>query len=89
MILRCDVVNLWFVGAFWQEEKESRADLMMRVFCFLSSWTNIFVTLLYLIFVKNLLLAEHVYFQQTALVSLLVINLFMHDSHTEDITNYC
>ena len=42
-----------------------------------------------LIFVKNLLLAEHVYFQQTALVSLLVVNLFMHNNYTEDITNYC
>jgi len=39
--------------------------------------------------VKNLLLAEHVYFQQTALVSLLVVNLFMHNNYTEDITNYC
>jgi len=46
-------VSLWFVGAFWEEEKESRADFMMRIFCRISSWTNIFVTLLYLIFVKK------------------------------------
>jgi len=82
-------VNVWFVGAFWGEEKESRADFMMRIFCRVSSWTNIFVTLLYLIVVKNLLLAEHVYFQQTALVSLLAINLFMRNIYTEDTTNYC
>ena len=82
-------MNLWFVGAYWEEEEQSRADVMMRIFCCISSWTNIFVTLLALIFMKNLLLAEHVYFQQTILVSVMVINLFMHNSYTEDITNDC
>ena len=56
-------MNLWLVSAFLEEEKEFRADLMKRIFCCISSWTNIFVILLYLVFVKYLLLAERVYYK--------------------------
>jgi hypothetical protein len=46
-------VNLWFVGEFREEEKEFRTDLMKPASCCINFWTNVFVTLLYLIFVKK------------------------------------